>query len=1073
MRKNLLKGFSPPRGKKRLLCLAVVALLSTGSKLYASVEHGGRRIQTSAADLQDVTVTGSVVDEKGIAMPGVSIAVKGTGKGTTTDANGHFTINVENENAVLVFSMIGYATQERAIPATHVINLQLSPDEKSLNEVVVVGYGTQKKATLTGSISVVKGAELVKSPQPNVSNSFAGRISGVIANNGTGEPGYDSSNILIRGLQTMNSSSVLIVVDGVPGQIGGLERLDPNDIESVSVLKDGSAAVYGNRAANGVILITTKHGKVGKASISYSFNQGFSSPTRLPKLADAATYATIVNDINYYDNPAGGLNQVYSADQIQKFRDGSNPLNYPNTDWEKATLKSVALQNEQNLTLSGGNDDVKYFSSIGTLYQDGIYKNGATNYHQYNFRTNLDANVTKRFKVGLSLSGREEDRQYPTTGAGDIFRSIYRSYPTSAPYYPNGLPTAGIDQVNPALVPTAIGGLNRNPKQVFNGILKGSYEIPGITGLSLDGFLSADKSGAFDKAFYTPYTVYTYNSSTQTYTPSIEGGANGKAYLYESQLNQSLITTNIKLNFERQFGRHNINAFVAYEQSKTDYNFFWAQRNNFPTATTPELSEGGTAPGDALNGGSSSDNNGTNSNYDYQRRSVISRLAYNFDEKYLLEAQMRADGSSIFAGRWGYFPSISAGYRISKENWFSNTFKFIDDLKIRASYGVLGDDITTAYQYIDNYSFNNWVVLDNGSGAAVQPGIDLTKLANPNVTWETAKKTDIGINTTFLKNFTLEAIYFYQNRSNILAYRNGSLPGTSGIVNPYGGTPLVPAENIGKVNSSGFEGTLGYNHPGKFSWGVSGNFTFAKSKIIYMDEAAGTISYQAQTGHPLNTYLLYKAVGIFRSQTQLDNTPHVPGAQVGDLIYADVNHDGQITAADQIRSQYGNIPQIVYGLNFTAGYKNFDLSVLFAGQAEVSQYVLPESGTIGNYYSSWADNAWSPTNPNGSYPKVSDRASSAVSGGLYNSTFWLNDASFLRLKNVQLGYSLPATALSSLHISGLRVFVSAFNLFTITKVKDYDPEGTNGSGQYGQAQYGSGQFYPEQRIINLGANVKF
>ncbi len=443
--------------------------------------------------------------------------------------------------------------------------------------------------------------------------------------------------------------------------------------------------------------------------------------------------------------------------------------------------------------------------------------------------------------------------------------------------------------------------------------------------------------------------------------------------------------------------------------------------------------------------------------------------------KYLLEGQLRADGSSLFGPghQWGYFPSISAGYRISKESWFYDNIKFFDDLKIRASYGVLGDDNIAAYQYFDNYSFNNYVVFDNGGGAAVQPGVDLTKLANPNITWETSKKTDIGINAVFLKNFTLEAIYFRQVRSNILEYRNGSLPATSGIVNPSSGNPLVPAENIGKVNSGGFEASLGYNHPGTFSWGVSGNFTYAKSKIIYIDEAAGTLPYQAQTGGPLNTYLLYKSVGIFRSQSQVDNTPHVPGAQVGDLIYADVNHDGQITAADQQRSKYGNIPQIVYGLSLNAGYKHFDLSVLFAGQAEVNQYVLPESGTIGNYYSSWADNAWSPTNPNGSYPKVSDRSSSAVSGGLYNSTFWLNNSSFLRLKNIQLGYSLPATALSRLHIAGLRFYVSAFNLFTITKVKDYDPEGTNGSGQYGGAQYGSGQFYPEQKIINLGANIKF
>lgn len=1023
--------------------------------------------------VQDAKISGKVTDEKGETLPGVSVTLKGTTTGVLTDVNGKFSLNVPNASSgTLVFTYIGYVTQEVTLSGQADINVQLQPESKSLNEVVVVGYGTQKKATLTGSISVVKGGDLVKSPQPNVSSSFAGRVPGVIASNGSGEPGYDGSNISIRGLATTGSNSVLIVVDGIPGQIGGLERLDPNDIESVSVLKDASAAVYGNRAANGVILITTKHGKTGKAAISYNFNEGFSSPTRLPKLADAPTYAQILNDINYYDNPAGGFNQAYSAAQIQKFRDGSDPLNYPNTDWEKLTLKNYALQNQQNVTVTGGSDDIKYYTSVGITSQGGLYKNGAAKYNQYNFRSNIDATVAKGFKVGLSLQGREEDRQFPTTSAANNFRGIYRGYPTVAAFYPNGLPTSGFDNTNPALTPTSIGGTINNPTQTFNGILKASYDIPGVQGLSLDGFFSADKTGVFNKTFNTPYTVYTYNSATNIYTPSTQGGSNGRPYLYESQLNQSLITSNIKLNFVRQLGKNNINAFVAYEQSKNTYNFFWAQRNNFPTATTPELSQGGSAPSDATNGGSSSDNNG---NYNYNRRSVISRLAYNYDEKYLLEAQFRADGSSLFAPghQWGYFPSISGGYRISKERWFQDKIKFIDDLKIRASYGVLGDDNIAPYQYIDNYAFNNSVVLDNGSGASPQPGIDQTKLANPNITWEKAKKTDIGINAVFLKNFTLEAIYFRQVRSDILAYRNGSLPGTSGIVNPSDGNPLVPAENIGKVNSAGFEATLGYNHPGTFSWGVSGNFTYAKSKIIYIDEAAGVLPYQRQTGQPLNTYLLYKAIGIFRSQAQLDNTPHVPGAQVGDLIYADVNHDGQITAADQERSKYGNIPQIVYGLNLTAAYKNFDLSVLFAGQAQVSQYVLPESGVIGNFYSSWANNAWSPSNPNGSYPRVSDRASSAVSGGLYNSTFWLNDASFLRLKNVQLGYTLSSQTLSRLHIKGVRVFVSGFNLLTFTKVKDYDPEGTNGSGQFGGAQYGSGQFYPQQKIINLGANIKF
>ena len=393
--------------------------------------------------------------------------------------------------------------------------------------------------------------------------------------------------------------------------------------------------------------------------------------------------------------------------------------------------------------------------------------------------------------------------------------------------------------------------------------------------------------------------------------------------------------------------------------------------------------------------------------------------------------------------------------------------RFFDVLKIRASYCSLGKVNLNGFQYFDNYVLvnNGFVASSPGSGSnTIQPNVNLVKLANPNITWEVAKKLDIGINATFLKDFTLEAIYFKQQRSDILAARNASLPGSSGIVNPYGSDPLVPSENIGKVNSQGIEATLGYSHTyNKFSWGISGNVTYAKSKIVFIDEASGTLAYQRQTGQPLNTYLLYNSIGIFRTQQDLDSYPHVTGAKVGDLKYQDYNSDGKITADDQTRTKYGNIPQITYGFSLNAAYSNFDLSVLFAGQAQVTQYVLPEAGSIGNFYSSWADNRFSASNPNGSYPRVTDRASNAISGGLYNSTFWLNDASFFRMKNIQVGYNFNAPFLSKIKLGGLRVYASAFNLFTITKVKDYDPEGTSGSGQ----------FYPQQKIINLGVNVKF
>ncbi|PSL24026.1 SusC/RagA family TonB-linked outer membrane protein [Chitinophaga ginsengisoli] len=1001
---------------------------------------------------QKLNITGKVSEGAG-GVPGVSVRIKGTNQGTLTNDQGKFTLPA-NVGDTLIFNHVSYVSQAVAVTSSAPVNVSLTAVSQNVNEVVVVGYGTQKKATLTGSISVVKGADIVKSPQPNVSNALAGRFSGVIANNRSGEPGYDGSSISIRGQATTGNNDVLVVVDGVPGQVGGLERLDPNDIESISVLKDASAAVYGSRAANGVILVTTKRGKTGKPVISYSFNQGFSSPTRLPKMADAATYAAIRNEIQYYALPANGMNQVYTADQIQKFRDGSDPLHYPNTDWQKETLKNTALQSQHSLSVNGGGENVRYYVSLGMIKQDGIYKHGVTDYNQYNFRSNIDADVTKRLKVSLYLSGREEDRMYPVTGAGDIFRSIYRAYPTVAARYPNGLPTSGIENNNPILQATDIGGTNRNPTQVFNGILKGSYAIPGVDGLSLDGFMSVDKSWSFGKSFAKPYAVYDFVEATNTYKKTVIGGSNQMATLSEGQLNKALITSNIKLNYARRFGKHDVSAFVAYEQSKTSLDSLGAYRMNFPTTLTPELSQGGAAATDKDNSGKS---------YNFTRKSYFGRLAYNYAEKYLLEAQARIDGSSTFpkGERYGFFPSVSAGWRVSQEEWFKSSVGFINDLKLRASYGTLGNDNVGLFQYFDNYSLSNQYVL----GSVIHSGIDLTKLGNPNITWEVAKKLDVGFNAQVLKHLSVEFIYFQQKRSDILTPRNASIPQISGIVNPYGADPLVPSENIGKVNSNGIEATLGYDNrtASGIGYHISTNFTYAKNKVIFIDEAGGTLDYQRKTGRALNTELLYNTVGIFRSQADLDKYPHVKGAQLGDLIYEDYNKDGQITADDQTRMPYSNIPQITYGAVLGADYKGFDVSVVFAGQARVSQYVLPEAGTIGNYYSSWADNRWSPSNPNGSYPKVDERASSSINGGLYKNSFWLNNASFLRLKNVELGYNVNAGILSRMNIAGLRIYASAFNLFTFTKVKDYDPEGFSGSGQ----------FYPQQRIVNVGANVKF
>lgn len=1033
MLKYLLTKFN-----RRAVGLLTAALLLTCNVLLAQSEN---------------TVQGKVLSkDDGQPLPGVNVILKGTTNGTTTDSDGAFKLAVSGKDAILIFSFIGYKTHEVSVGNQTTIDIQLETDIETLSEVIVVGYGEQKNETLTGSVSQIKGADLIKSPQPNVSNSLAGRFSGIIANNRGGEPGYDGSSYTIRGLATTGNNDVLVVVDGIPGQLGGLERLNPNDIESISILKDASAAVYGSRAANGVILVTTKRGKSGKPTVSYSFNQGFSSPTRMPDMANASTYATIQNEIDYYNNKSGGMNQHYSAAEIQKFADGSDPLNYPNTNWAAETLKNVALQSQHNLSINGGSENIRYYVSLGKISQDGLYKDGAIKYNQFNFRSNIDADITKNFKIGLSLAGRQEDRNYPVYGAGDIFRAIYRAYPTVASTYPNGLPTTGIENYNPTVMVTSTGGTNVNPTQVFNGILKASYAFDKLKGFSIDGFYAVDKTWNFSKAFAKPYKLYNYNSADDTYTAVLTGGSAGAAKLTESHENNTMITENLKLNYEREMGNHHINAFVAYEQSKRHTETFGASRINFPTVETPELSQGGSASTDKDNWGSS---------YNYTRRSFIGRGTYNFKEKYLAEVQMRVDGSSTFpeGHRYGYFPAFSAGWRISEEAWFDNV-SVIDDLKIRASYGTLGNDNVGQFQYFNNYSLSNSTYT---IGADKHAGIDLIKLANPNITWEISRKTDIGVNVAFLRNFTLEFIYFKQERSDILASRNASIPGISGIVNPHGSDPLVPSENIGKVNSNGIETTVGYKHQGDFWYGISANMTYARSEIKFIDEAPSLLDYQRQTGGPLNTYLLYQSVGVFRTQSDLDSNPHLANAQLGDLIYADYNNDGQITADDQVRTKYGNIPQLTYGILLNGGWKRFDISFLFSGQSRVSQYVLPESGTVGNFYSDWADNRWSPSNTSGSYPRVDTRASSSINGGLYRNDFWLNDASFLRLKNVSIGYNVSPALVSKLHMTGLRLYANAFNLFTISKVKNYDPEGSSESAQ----------FYPQQRILNIGVNVQF
>lgn len=1005
------------------------------------------------------TISGVVKDySNGDALPGVNVLIRGTNNGTVTDIDGRYTLSVpsDDNNIVLVFSFVGYVSEEVTVNGQSTINVDLSLDLISLQEVVVVGYGEKSKETLTGSVSSVEGKEFVKSPQPNLSSSFAGRVPGVIALNRSGEPGFDDATLRIRGVSTPGENNPLVVIDGVANRLGGLNRLDPNDIESISVLKDASAAIYGSQAANGVILVTTKRGTKGKPVFSFSFNQGFVKPVTLPDMADAPTYARILNEINFYRNPGGGMNQIYSEEEIARFGDGSDPDNYPNTDWVGASVRNFTLQDTENLSVRGGGEKVSYFASLGRVHQESIYEGGITEYNQLSLRTNLDLQLTDNLSAQLDVTARQEDRLFPTTGAGDIFRAIYRTYPTIPTRYSNGLPSPGVESgTNPLVLVTDVPGTDEQPTTILNTLLSMEYKLPFFEAISLKGFYAEDRSFARRKEFSKPYIVYQINNSTDppTFDEVIGAPDSGTPELFERQNNQSLKTANFSINFKKEFGKHFVQAFVAYEQQEDDRNEFEAFRSGFLSTQIPEFNQGGAQPEQSSNDGFSER---------FTRRQYFGRVSYDYDQKYLAEAQFRYDGSSRFAdgNRFGFFPSISLGWRITEESWFD--VQAINNLKLRGSFGLLGNDRVDPFQYLNSFTLRPTDYVSSDQSPI--PIFIINQLANPSITWETAQKLDLGLEMNFFQHFGLEFAYFRETREDLLTARQGSLPLVTGIVNERDLSSIIPQENIGEVRNEGFEVLANYNQSfSKVNVFASANLTYNRNEVVFLDDAEGVPDYQLRKGKPLDAELLYEAIGIFREQDDLDNNPTLPGQQLGDLIYRDVNEDGVIDDLDRVRQDLSNVPQIVYGVTLGASYKNFDVSILLQGQARSAQYVLAESGEVGNFFSSWADNRWSPSTPDGTFPRVDVRSSSSINGGLNRNDFWLQNTSFLRLKNVELGYNIPASVLNRIGFQSIRVYANGFNLATFTDVEDIDPEGSSGNGQ----------FYPQQKIFNVGLNVKF
>jgi TonB-linked SusC/RagA family outer membrane protein len=1011
---------------------------------------------TVAAKPPAIQVTGKITDDAGTALPGVNIIEKGTTNGTTTDTEGKFTLLV-NENATLVFSFIGFITQEVGVSNQTEINVSLVPDTKTLQEIVVVGYGEQKKATVTGAVTSVKSDVITQAPVTNLSNALTGRLPGTIFINRSGEPGNDGSQIRVRGTNTTGNPSALIVIDGIANRSGGLDRLNPADIESITILKDGSAAIYGAQAANGVILVTTKRGKAGKPQISFNYNIGFNKPTRLPEVTDAATYATMLNEIDEYK----GNTPRYSTTDIQKYRDGSDPWTHPNTDWYDAVIKPTSLQDMATLSLSGGSTDgVTYYVSLGKMFEDGVYKNSGTNYKQYNFRSNIDAKVTNWFNLSLDLAGRQEARTYPTRAAGTIFRMLIRGKPNLPAFWPNGLPGPDIENGdNPVVISTKQTGSVNDNNYVFQSNLRGKIDVPWVKGLNIIFNAAFDEGFRPIKRFRTPWYLYTWDNTTydtngEPLVSKSQRGLNAPE-LQEEFEKTSGRTANAYINYSKEFGQHALGLMVGTEKQKLSGSQFQAFRNAFISTSVDELFAGGR------NASTNSDND-RNKLFSTARLNYFGRINYGFKEKYLVEMVWRYDASYIFPSeaRWGFFPGVSAGWILSEEP-FLQSVAAIDRLKLRGSWGLLGNDRMDPinarldeFQYIDAFGIGGGYVF-NYDVLATTITPSSYPLANPDITWEVANNKNIGLEGTVLEGrISFEFDYFNNLRSKMLIPRNASIPRTAGF--------SPPSQNIGKLRNRGFDFLVSYaGRAGDISFQIGVNGGYSKNEVIFLDEPPNVFSWQTVTGRPYNTLLIYEAMGVFKDQAAVDAYPHWDGARPGDIIFKDVNNDNVINSDDRIRLENNTIPRFQGGLTLDIKYKGFDFNMLFQSATGARSYIRTQSGDFGNYLKDFADGRWTTENPSSEKPRTFNREDEYwISQG---NTYWFRKTDYVRLKNIQLGYGLPEDLVKKVGLKTARIYINAINLFTIDSFKVFDPETDNQDGTV----------YPQKKTFNAGVNLTF
>lgn len=1007
-------------------------------------------------------ITGTVIDgDLKEPIIGASIWLKNSSTGAVTNLDGKYTITVEGIGGVLEFSYIGMKKQEIAIGDQNVINVTLSADTKKLDEVVVVGYGRQKKESVVGAISSLDVGEL-SIPGSNISNVLAGQLAGVVSMQASGEPGKNSaSDFYIRGIASFKGNSTpLVLVDGIERE---LDLVDVDDIATFSILKDASAsAVYGVRGANGVILITTKKGKEGKPRINVRAEMGFKTPTRMPQMANSVQWAEMYNEAKgLTGNGDGG----YSPEEIQKYRDGSDPDLYPNVNWMDEMYKDLASSERITLNLSGGGDICKYYISGGFYNEGSIFKNAGNvydynssiHYTKFNFRANMDFSVTPTTTFNVNLANIYESSWGPGAKVNDIWTQAFNASPNAYPVqYSDGTLSAPSDATgnNPwnLLVHSGYREQNWNSAQSLIGLTQKLDMItPGLTANVKFSWDASNNTLQVREKTAPQYHATSRNEDGTLNYNTIYKGSNNLSYA--TPVTVSKITTYMEgsLNYTRLFAeKHRVGALFLYNHKI--YKLLTAANQK---ASLPYKSQG-----------------------------IAGRLTYAFKDTYFAEFNMGYTGSENFARghRFGFFPAYALGWMVSNEKWFEPLTKVVNDLKLKASYGKVGnDDIGTdrrwAYEATINTiaAANVWAY---GATGNIKPAAyRVGEIANNNVSWEEATKVNVGIEMRLFDKLKIQADYFYEERDGIFLARDG-LPAIAGFTT----TPYV---NVGKAKVAGFDGTLEYQQQvGKVLLTGRGNFTFSRNQMLDNDQPDWEYKYQNTVGKPFGRGGTaqrkgYVALGFFESQEEIDNSPTQTFGEyrVGDIKYQDINGDGVINSYDKIAIGYTDLPEITYGFGLTAKWKDFDASVFFQGIAHSSIYLngnplhpfTSENMDRAAFYEDIYKYSWKTTNTAeqnaaAKYPRVAYGSDAGQTNNSESSTLWLRDRDFLRLKNAEIGYTLPKTVLNRTFIKSLRIYLAGTNLLTFSKFKLWDPElldTTNGAK------------YPNNMTLTIGINANF